>query len=740
MSTNLDQYLADRRAKSGERLILGTALMLRAVIIGALIYIIDDLASLGSSPLFTAVFAALGVFAAPALARSRLNSLGIAAAAITGAAGWCAAAAIISYFGAALGVEPLRAYSAIQHLDIFVAAFLVSITTTAFFLRHESMGTLEALLLALGGVSLLAGHRNFHFEMPRAVNDFAWSLGIGNLAALIILAGALLAIILAYLFLAALPWAPFRASRSRALSGSSAKVRRWALVGTVVAAAVIFFSIGSAIQSYYAQEAFSRTANGVGESTKEGKSPLGFHSALGGTNQPAALVRLEGDYKENPTSPMLYLREAALSEMEDNEIVQASSIYDRDVSWSKPTQAFQGQADLDLEERVPVNQSVFLLADQDNSFAVDYPLSIVQLKNPNPGRFKSAYRAYSMAPAFKLPDLAGFKVGDPRWSEETKQHYLVTHKDPRYEELAKKLAGEEKDPILKAKAITDYLTNTAIYTLTPNHEVKGGEDPVAPFLFGDRRGYCVHFAHAIVYMLRSLGIPSRIGTGYLTDLSQSKDGHILLRMADRHAWAEVYISHRGWVPFDIQPKQVESHGDLQVDMKLLEELMGMVDPGEEIVSTETIKDEANVTPPSAWQAPDISVIIAILGLAAAILIGIKIHLRYAWIITKDPSSRLRRSYASAASSLHDLGIRRRFGETRLEFASRISALGLSADKLSKLLILSAYSKPRGALSIDDIDAARQEASKSLNRVHWAKRLLSALNPSSTLSFLSRSGW
>ena len=37
----------------------------------------------------------------------------------------------------------------------------------------------------------------------------------------------------------------------------------------------------------------------------------------------------------------------------------------------------------------------------------------------------------------------------------------------------------------------------------------------AAFLFGNFTGYCVHSAHASVYLWRSLGLPARIGTGYL---------------------------------------------------------------------------------------------------------------------------------------------------------------------------------------------------------------------------------
>ena len=71
-------------------------------------------------------------------------------------------------------------------------------------------------------------------------------------------------------------------------------------------------------------------------------------------------------------------------------------------------------------------------------------------------------------------------------------------------------------------------------------------DPTADFLFGDRTGYCVHFAHAAVLLWRALGIPARVGTGYRTE---EDDRHgsstILIRASDAHAWPELYLDGIG---------------------------------------------------------------------------------------------------------------------------------------------------------------------------------------------------
>src|SRR5262249_51428516 len=152
------------------------------------------------------------------------------------------------------------------------------------------------------------------------------------------------------------------------------------------------------------------------------------------------------------------------------ELVIAPRTYDRDVTNTSPREAFSAEEDHDLLSRIPLVQSMYLLTDHKDAFAVDYPISLTQLKNPNPSRFKGAFRARSLAPAFSLPSLHEFEAGDPRWTSQERQHYLVRHPDPRYQELAMKLTEGLTNDYDRVLAITKYLSDTSIYTLTPNHE------------------------------------------------------------------------------------------------------------------------------------------------------------------------------------------------------------------------------------------------------------------------------
>jgi hypothetical protein len=617
------------------------------------------------------------------------------------------------------------------HAGTCLLSLLLWAAATWIFWRVRAALVLEVLTVFAAAILLFSGHRDFHLDRPKIVNTIAWRLGVDHLTMLLIIGSSLVVIALAYLYIASLAIRPRVESHTVRVPNSR---RRYLGAGVCVALLLgALYWVQQIIYGFYNESMLARVANGVGMNSEQGVSPLSFQSALGSTNQPSGLVRLEGDYSNNPFSPMMYLRESALSAFNGKEMVFAGRAYDDDLPVISAKDSFTRQEDAELGERTPLIQSIYLLADHDHAFAVDYPISIVQLKNPRPNRFKSTYRAYSIAPAYTLSTLSSRNVGDPRWSAEVRAHYLAPHPDPRYAQLAQEITKDASTSIAKVEAITQYLSRTAIYTLTPRHEVKPGEDPVAPFLFGDHRGYCVHFAHAIVYMARSLGIPSRIGTGYLTDLSQAKDGHILLRMSDRHAWAETFVTGIGWVPFDVQPDQVESHAETQVDSKLLEELMGVLEPGEEILPSDTLKGEEGVVEPDDFWVPSRHQLLTAIFALILLAIALKFTLRNAWRLAPTPQLAIRWGYISIASRLHDLGISRNYGETRSEFADR-SPHGLLRT-VATLVVNQAY-KEGTHCSVHEAKTAIQEACSAYQRLPKRTRVLAAVNPSSVLRAIS----
>lgn len=118
-------------------------------------------------------------------------------------------------------------------------------------------------------------------------------------------------------------------------------------------------------------------------------------------------------------------------------------------------------------------------------------------------------------------------------------------------DLAKSVASGSKTIIDKINAVEKHLKNNYRYTL----DVKPtkAENPIEGFLFKQKEGYCEYYATAMVIMLRSIGIPSRLVTGFLAGEWNEIGGYFTVRQKDAHAWVEVYFPKSGWMTFDPTP-------------------------------------------------------------------------------------------------------------------------------------------------------------------------------------------
>ncbi|MSQ42125.1 MAG: transglutaminase domain-containing protein [Dehalococcoidia bacterium] len=121
-------------------------------------------------------------------------------------------------------------------------------------------------------------------------------------------------------------------------------------------------------------------------------------------------------------------------------------------------------------------------------------------------------------------------------------------------DLAQRTAGRIESPYAAARAIeahlrSDYHLNINVPAPPPRR------DGVAYFLFDAKRGYFDHYASAMAVMLRTLGIPARVSTGFALepgDLDAVSKAYVVM---ERRAWAwpEAYFTGLGWVEFNPTP-------------------------------------------------------------------------------------------------------------------------------------------------------------------------------------------
>ena len=136
------------------------------------------------------------------------------------------------------------------------------------------------------------------------------------------------------------------------------------------------------------------------------------------------------------------------------------------------------------------------------------------------------------------------------WAER-RQYLSLPRLDPRIAELARRTVEGAGSDGERAQVLAQFLRTSYGYTLElPAHEVA---DPLAYFLFERRKGHCEYFASALAVMLRTLGIPSRLVTGFQSGIYNPLTELYVIRASDAHSWVEAWVPGRGWVSFDPTP-------------------------------------------------------------------------------------------------------------------------------------------------------------------------------------------
>jgi len=151
-----------------------------------------------------------------------------------------------------------------------------------------------------------------------------------------------------------------------------------------------------------------------------------------------------------------------------------------------------------------------------------------------------------------LPEILRAEEPSVRVGMENPAYLDASGLSGRGRALAREVALSATNTFDVVMAVTNHLQHSYRYTLDLPR-VPTGQDPVDWFLFDARTGYCEQFATAEALMLRSLGIPARLATGYATGDYDPVLNQAVVRERDAHAWVEVWFGGHGWVPVDPTP-------------------------------------------------------------------------------------------------------------------------------------------------------------------------------------------
>ncbi|MBC7883522.1 MAG: DUF3488 domain-containing protein [Anaerolineae bacterium] len=241
-----------------------------------------------------------------------------------------------------------------------------------------------------------------------------------------------------------------------------------------------------------------------------------------GSNWTAAL--------ERGTFQQLYYLPQAGSNLQTREIVQTFSIVNQ------------------LPNLVPAATWAARLYFPSPRVAIDHEGAI---RSPSILEAGTTYTVISNVP---IRDLALLQKAKGVYPKRVLDKYLQLPKglDPEIAKLSRRVTAKFSDPYRKSLVLAQHLKQT--YSIVSEVPVfTGKDDVVRTFLFKSKGGQPEHFATAMVVMLRSLGIPARLATGFLAGQYNAFTGYYEVYNTDATALVEVYIPSNGWLSFDPVP-------------------------------------------------------------------------------------------------------------------------------------------------------------------------------------------
>jgi transglutaminase-like putative cysteine protease len=171
--------------------------------------------------------------------------------------------------------------------------------------------------------------------------------------------------------------------------------------------------------------------------------------------------------------------------------------------------------------------------------------------------------------------------------------YLQLPEGPQLDRVrarAAEVVGDANNAYDKAERIEAFLR-----TFTYDEQIPmppPDRDGVDWFVFDLQRGYCDYFASSMVVMLRSVGVPARLVSGYAGGQLNPETGVYEVRQNVAHTWPEVYFPGYGWQRFEptaasytsppARPESAENGADLadptlqrgrELNLERLEELL-----------------------------------------------------------------------------------------------------------------------------------------------------------------------
>lgn len=337
------------------------------------------------------------------------------------------------------------------------------------------------------------------------------------------------------------------------------------VTGVIVCATIVLFFV---IPRYGAGYFFSN--NQIGERRAAFSDTVDF-GAVGSVQQSTAIaMRVELTDRKGPHPGVLRWRGTGLGRFDG---LRWTATEGRKYTLHDVTRGFRESSHLIngpfLAGSHRLEQKIFLSADNGLLFGATRIFRVwgkfTRLQKSTEDALLVQFPAYTSRDYRCVSDAGRPPVRDLRAakSRAVPPHLLATYTqlpplDPRVRQLALQVVGDAATDYDRAVRLEQHLRTRYRYALPSGNERP--KRPVEEFLFERKSGHCEYFSAALAVLLRTLGVPTRVVTGYAGGTYSAVGGYYMVSDSDAHSWVEVFFPGLGWIEFDATPPDALARG------------------------------------------------------------------------------------------------------------------------------------------------------------------------------------
>jgi tetratricopeptide (TPR) repeat protein len=227
------------------------------------------------------------------------------------------------------------------------------------------------------------------------------------------------------------------------------------------------------------------------------------------------------------------------------------------------------------------DQEYYLVNFDSRAFiGMNQPVHVTPYENWDASSFSSVYSVRSVTSEVVPIDLIDLEIWPPSapvlgMGEAEYRTYTEYGGDKRLRAYAEQITGGIENYWERVQGIYEWL-KFGDYRYSLRAGIAPDGDQLNHFLFTSKKGYCSYFAFSCALLLRSLGIPARIGAGFFLDPASNTFDYYPVRADMAHAWVEVWFPGYGWIEYDPTTENLAEEEEFRISgvpQELFEQLM-----------------------------------------------------------------------------------------------------------------------------------------------------------------------